>query len=170
MNLLIALLTTTLTLTQHSAMPPGMSHEEHLKQLEKDEALKKRGGEAMGFDQDAADHHFLLEPDGGSIQVTAKPGAAAEVIEEVRSHLRTIAADFKRGDFAKPFQTHAEVPPGVPAMQRLAATISYDYEDVARGGAVRMRTPNRDALQALHDFLRYQITEHHTGDPLVLKK
>ena len=171
MNLLIALLTTAfLALTQHPTMPAGMSHEEHLKQLAKEEALKKRGAEAMGFDQDAADHQFILEPAGGSIQVTMKPGSDAAVIAEVRSHLKTIAADFAHGDFGKPLQTHAEVPTGVPAMQRSAAMITYSYGDVANGGAVRIRTRDREALQAVHDFLRYQITEHHTGDPLALKK
>ena len=55
---------------QHPAMPPGMSHEEHLKQIAKDAELKKRGEAAMGFDQDKATHHFLIQKDGGVIQVT----------------------------------------------------------------------------------------------------
>lgn len=36
---------------QHPTMPAGMSHEEHLRQMQKDEELKHRGGLAMGFDQ-----------------------------------------------------------------------------------------------------------------------
>jgi hypothetical protein len=163
MNLLIALLTALLSFTQHPSMPAGMSHEEHLKQLAKDEALKKRGGEAMGFDQDATEHHFIIEAGGGSIQVTMKPGADAAVLAQVRSHLRTIAVDFARGDFSKPFQTHGEVPPGVEGMKSAARAITYRYEDVALGGVVRIRTTDANALRAVHDFLRYQITEHHTG-------
>ena len=31
---------------QHPAMPPGMTHEEHLAQMQKDTELKKRGGDA----------------------------------------------------------------------------------------------------------------------------
>src|SRR5918993_198745 len=51
---------------QHSSMPPGMSHEEHLRQMEKDKALTERGALAMGFDQDKTVHHFLLQESGGA--------------------------------------------------------------------------------------------------------
>ena len=68
MSLFIAVLAAALLLApQHPTMPKGMSHEEHMKQMEKDEALKKRGAEAMGFDQDATTHHFRLAPSGVSI-------------------------------------------------------------------------------------------------------
>jgi hypothetical protein len=32
------------------------------------------------------------------------------------------------------------------------------------GGRVRIKTPNKDALNAIHDFLTFQIQDHHTGD------
>jgi hypothetical protein len=166
LNLLTILLTTALLTPQHSSMPPGMTHEEHMKQMEKDEALKKRGAAAMGFDQDATDHHFLIEKDGGSIQVTLKANADPAVLAGVRDHLKTIAGEFARGDFGKPFQTHNEVPTGVEGMKNAAAAIQYRYEEVAGGGAVRLRTMDAKALTAIHDFLRYQISGHHTGDPL----
>src|SRR5262245_43393901 len=143
---------------QHPTMPNGMSHEEHLKQMEKDEALKKRGAEAMGFDQDAVTHHFRLAPSGGSVEVTVKNEKDEAVIAAVRSHLRSIADDFARGVFDKPFQTHAEIPPGVPEMQKDRQKITYRYEDLPQGGAVRIDTKNARALEALHAFLRYQIT------------
>jgi hypothetical protein len=81
----------------------------------------------------------------------------------VRSHLKEIAAAFAKGDFAKPFQTHAEVPPGVPAMERLKAVIRYTYEPTPRGGMVRISTSDPEALKAVHDFLAYQAREHHAG-------
>lgn len=166
MNLLMTLIGAALLLTvQHPAMPQGMSHEEHLKLMEKDETLKKRGADAMGFDQDAAAHHFTLAPTGGSIEVTVNDGADTATLAQVRAHLKTIAEQFARGDFGKPFQTHAEVPPGVTIMQANARAISYRYEDLPRGGAVRIRTQDSRARQAVHDFLRYQIAEHRTGDP-----
>jgi hypothetical protein len=155
---------------QHPSMPAGMSHEDHLKQMAKDEALKKRGAQAMGFDQDATTHHFRLSPDGGSIEVTVKNEKDEATITAVRSHLRSIAADFSRGEFDKPFQTHGEVPPGVQQMQLDRALISYRYEDLIGGGAVRIETANARAQKAVHEFLRYQITEHQTGDPVQVKR
>src|SRR6476646_4441779 len=121
---------------QHPAMPKGMTHEEHLKQMEKDEALKKRGAETMGFEQDATTHHFRLAPSGGSIEVTVKDDKDEAAIGAVRSHLRSIAADFARGVFDAPARTHGEVPPGVLEMKESGPKIAYRYEDLARGGAV----------------------------------
>jgi len=156
--------------SQHPTMPKGMSHEEHQKQMEKDEALKKRGAEAMGFDQNATTHHFTLAPSGGSIVVTVKNEKDADALAAIRGHLRSIAAEFARGVFDKPFQTHAEVPPGVPEMRQSRQKITYRYEDLAGGGAVRIETKDARALDAVHAFLRYQITEHGTGDPIEVER
>jgi len=160
-NLLAAIL--TLALQQHPAMPAGMSHEEHLKQMEKDAALKARGTIAMGFDQDKTAHHFRTSATGGSIEVEVKDPADSVSRDQVRIHLKELAAAFAKGDFAKPFQTHAEVPPGVPSMERLKAVIRYKYEETARGGLVRITTSDPDAIKAVHEFLGYQAREHHTG-------
>jgi hypothetical protein len=148
---------------QHQAMPPGMTHEQHLKQMQRDAELKKRGALAMGFDQDTTTHHFRSTPTGGSIEVRVKDAADTASRDQIRAHLKEIADAFAKGDFAKPFQTHAEVPPGVPAMQRLKQTIRYKYEETADGGAVRITTADPDALKAVHEFLAYQGREHHGG-------
>ena len=150
-------------LLQHQAMPPGMTHEQHMKQMQKDAELKKRGALAMGFDQDKTTHHFRATPTGGSIEVGVKDAADAVSRDQIRSHLKEIADAFAKGDFAKPFQTHAEVPPGVPAMQRLKAAIRYKYEETPDGGAVRITTADPDALKAVHEFLAYQGREHGHG-------
>jgi hypothetical protein len=151
---------------QHSAMPPGMSHEEHLKQMAKDEALEKRGADAMGFDQGAATHHFQILPTGGAIEVVVKEATDAGTLDAIRRHLRGIADEFARGEFASPVATHAEVPPGARDMMRLTDAITYRYEDVPSGGRVAITTTHPRALAAVHEFLRYQITEHKTGDAM----
>jgi hypothetical protein len=163
MNLHIVLISATLLFTmQHSTMPKGMSHEEHLKQMEKDATLKKRGADAMGFNQDATTHDFRLDPSGGSIAVTVKNGADTATLAQIRSHLKSIADGFARGDFGKPIETHAEVPPGVPVMQKYAKVISYRYEELPHGGIVHIRSTEPRAVRGIHDFLRYQIAEHRT--------
>jgi len=125
---------------------------------------------AMGFDQEAARHHFSLASTGGSIEVTVTSGADTQTLTAVRAHLRGIADEFARGQFDKPFQTHGEMPPGVAAMQANVGAIAFRYEDVPDGGAVRIETNDAGLLQAVHEFLRYQITEHHTGDSLDVKR
>ena len=162
-TMLAALLVVALGALQHPSMPAGMSHEDHLKQMQKEADLKRRGDAAMGFDQDKTTHHFQTKADGGAIEVDVKDPSDTASLAQVRAHLKEIAASFKSGDFVKPMETHAEVPPGVPVMQRLAGEIAYSYADTAKGGAVTIRTANTEALAAVHEFLEYQIREHHTA-------
>jgi hypothetical protein len=151
---------------QHSPMPPGMTHEEHLAQLRKDADLKSRGGVAMGFDQDKTTHHFRLSETGGAIEVVATDPADEATIGQVRTHLKEIAAEFARGDFAKPFATHGEMPPGAQRMQARGAALAFRYEETPTGGRVRITTSDAKAKDAVHEFLAYQIREHRTGDSL----
>jgi hypothetical protein len=155
---------------QHPDMPAGMSHEEHLRQIQKDEKLKQRGALAMGFDQDKTVHHFLLQLAGGAIVVTSKDAGDAGSIAQIRSHLREIAQSFGNGLFDKPVATHGEMPPGSETMAAHTVRITYRYEERAGGAAVVMETSAPDALTAIHDFLRYQIVEHKTGDPLIAQQ
>jgi hypothetical protein len=168
LSALTAIAGTTPAFAQHP-MPPGMSHEEHLRQLQREQELKKRGAAAMGFDQDATSHRFILTGTGGAIVVIANQSADAVSIEAVRLHLREIAEAFSRADFTKPFATHGEVPPGVQTMTERKGTLAFHYEQRDNGGAVLLTTDDAITLEAIHAFLRYQIIEHKTGDPLMPK-
>ena len=57
------------------------------------------------------------------------------------------------------------LPPGTSAMKRLREKILYNYEETPTGARVVIKTADPSALDAIHDFLRYQIREHETGDP-----
>jgi hypothetical protein len=151
------------TLAQHSSMPPGMTHDEHLAQMQREAEMKKRGAAAMGFDQDRVVHHFLITADGGTIRVEVKDASDMASRDAIRSHLRQIASEFADGIFEAPFATHAETPPGVPVMQTLKFRLRYEFGETPAGGQVRIVTADRDALAAVHQFLRYQIQEHRTG-------
>jgi hypothetical protein len=129
-------------------------HHQHVKEL------NARGAEAMGFDQETTTHHFRLAPDGGRIEVEANDPADRETKARVVAHLRRIRQQFAEGDFSAPLQTHGEQPPGVPALQRLRHRIRYTFESTPGGGRVLLRTRDAEALEAIHEFLRYQIREH----------
>jgi hypothetical protein len=155
---------------QHPAMPAGMTHEVHLAQMETDRELKRRGAAAMGFDQESTTHHFRLFETGGGIEVVTNDAADVKGRDQIRLHFREIAVDFTSGNFAKPFMTHGEVPRGVKTMQTRMNTLIFAYEDRPDGGMLRITTRDAKARQAVHDFLRYQIQEHATGDPLTVGK
>ena len=128
--------------------------------------MDARGDKAMGFSHGATTHHFLLRPDGGVIQVTANDAADTSSESRIRAHLSQVSANFAAGNFDLPTFVHDKVPPGVPEMQQLKKQISYQFEPIESGGRVTIRTRNARALVAIHDFLRFQIHEHETGDPL----
>jgi hypothetical protein len=131
-----------------------------------DHAMMQRGAHAMGFDQGTAVHHFLLEADGGTIQITAIDAGDADTIGRVRQHLAHVRAAFAAGNFELPAFIHSGPPPGVPVLKARREALGYRYEEIPAGGRVVVTTKDVEARTALHDFLRFQITEHKTGDPL----
>jgi len=128
--------------------------------------VNQRGDHVMGFSHEKTTHHFLIRKDGGVIQVEANDPNDAESRGQIHMHLPHIAQMFAAGDFQAPMLVHDTVPPGVPAMQRLKAGIAYKYEKTDRGGRVVITTQNAEALEAIHDFLKFQIADHKTGDPM----
>jgi hypothetical protein len=132
-------------------------------------AMEHHGEHVMGFSQTKTAHHFLLTKDGGVIEVSAKDPKDTVSEEQIRMHLQHITSAFARGDFTDPMEVHGQTPPGVPTMKRLKAKIQYKFEETDRGGRVLIHSDNAKAIGAIHDFLRFQIREHHTGDSLKAK-
>jgi hypothetical protein len=121
----------------------------------------------MGFEQQKTTHHFQLTKAGGVIQVTAKDSSDTASQEHIRMHLQHIAKAFAEGDFTDPHEVHAEDPPGVATMKEGKDKISYKFESIDAGGKVIIRTSDSKDVEAVHEYLRYQIREHKTGDSTV---
>jgi hypothetical protein len=138
-------------------------HDAHMHASEVD----SRGDQAMGFGHEATKHAFKLQKDGGSIEVTATAADDAKSIAAIREHLQSVAKSFAAGDFAKPELIHGRMPDGAEVMRDRKEAIRYRYEETPNGGRVVMTTQDGNALSAIHAFLRFQITEHRTGDSLV---
>lgn len=127
-------------------------------------AVNERGDKVMGFSHEKTVHHFRLKPDGGWIEVEVKDPKDTASRDQIRPHLKHIAQKFTTGDFTAPMLIHAQTPPGVAAMKQLKAAINYQFEETERGGRVRITTSNTKAIAAIHEFLRFQISDHRTGD------
>ena len=124
----------------------------------------------MGFDQDRTTHHFWLFPDGGAIDVGANDAADAKNRDAIRSHLPHIAMMFGSGDFTAPMLVHdSSSVPGTKVMAERKAAIRFQYVETANGGRVNIVTTDATALAGIHEFLRYQIAEHKTGDPMTVR-
>jgi hypothetical protein len=126
--------------------------------------VEKHSDEAMGFPHDKTMHHFRLDSDGGAIEVIANDSNDATNTQAIRSHLKQIVTMFANGNFSTPMFVHSQTPQGVPVMKQKRAAISYFFEELPAGGRVRIKTTDPEALKAVHEFLRFQIEDHHTGD------
>ena len=127
-------------------------------------AVDERGDHVMGFDHEKTTHHFRLTPSGGAIEVSANAPDDAASRDAIRTHLAHIAKKFAEGDFEAPMLIHDRVAPGVPVMEKKKDRIRWTYENLDAGGRIVIATEDAETLAAIHDFLRFQIEDHRTGD------
>jgi hypothetical protein len=132
--------------------------------------VKERGAHVMGFDQDATVHHFRLHPDGGAIDIGVKDGADAANRGAIRSHLPHIAQMFADGNFEAPMLIHDTNVPGTARMADLKSRIRFVYVETPQGGRLDIFTSDPGALAAVHEFMRFQIADHRTGDTTAVTK
>ena len=137
--------------------PPG--HDQH------HAMVSSRGDHVMGFDHEKTTHHFRLYKNGGAIEVSANQGEDTESRDAIRGHLSHIAKMFAKGDFQAPMLIHDRIPPGVDVMKKRPSAVTWQFQETDRGAVVEGRASDRESLEALHRFLRFQIQDHKTGDP-----
>ena len=119
----------------------------------------------MDFDVDKTIHHFVLYEDGGAIDVGVKDKADKKNTDAVRAHLKEAATMFGQGHFEAPEAVHAPASVhGVESLVKFKDKIKYTYSETPLGGRVDILTTDKDALAAVHAFLKFQIDEHKTGD------
>ena len=128
------------------------------------DAVTSRGDHAMGFSHETTTHHFRLYKSGGAIDVSANDPKDSATREQIRMHLSHIAKRFAAGDFDVPMFIHDTTPPGALVMAKLRGQIRYLYSDTPGGAKIQITSANPEALQAIHAFLRFQISDHQTGD------
>jgi hypothetical protein len=63
---------------------------------------------------------------------------------------------------------HSTAVPGTAAMTKLKDQLHWALVETPRGARINITADNKPALDALHQFLRFQIEDHQTGDcPMV---
>jgi hypothetical protein len=128
-------------------------------------AMNQRGEMVMGFDQEKTAHHFHLYTDGGTIEVEVRDAADIKDLDAIRSHLPHLASMFAAGNFQAPMLVHdSKNVPGTTILAERKDAIRYACVETPKGARVNIVTTDKEALAALHEFLRYQIAEHQTGD------
>lgn len=156
-------ITAALALITTSAVTARQNHDQHAQ-------MNQRGGQVMGFDQEKTTHHFYLYSDGGAIDVAVNDSADKMDLDAIHVHLPHITMMFGEGNFDAPMLVHDTKVPGTGEMAKLKDRITYSYIETPKGGRVNIITTNAEALAAIHAFLRFQITDHKTGDSLDVRK
>lgn len=160
----------SLSLTLNSFATTQCQHHQQMQSKTRADGVNERGDHAMGFSHEKTTHHFILTANGGVIEVTANDVNDQTSLGQIRSHLSHIAKMFKEGDFNAPMLVHGEIPPGVETMRASKAAIDYKFEKIDRGGRVSIGAMSAVDIDAIHEFLRYQIKDHQTGDSLEVRK
>jgi len=127
--------------------------------------------QVMGFDQDKTTHHFYLYEDGGAIDVSVKDKADTANRDAIRSHLPHIAMMFSQGQFDAPMMVHdTTAVPGIEDLAKFKDKVKWAYTETPMGGRVDVVTADKDALAAVHAFMKFQIKDHATGDKTSVAK
>jgi hypothetical protein len=146
-----------------AAAPPANHDARH-------DAVDQRGDATMGFDHRKSRHVFTLTEGGGVIRVQVLAAGDAPSLAAIRTHLAVLPEAFARGDFSMPTEIHGVLPPGAADMARLRGVIRYQYVENPDGGEVRLASDDSAARLAIHQFLRFQIEDHRTGDPTTVQE
>ena len=130
--------------------------------------VNQHGDHVMGFSHEKTTHHFELRQDGGLIDVSANDGKDTESRDQIRSHFRHIAQMFAAGNFDAPMLVHSRDVPGTATMTRLKDQLHWQLQETPRGARLKITADTQPALDAVHEFLRFQIEDHKTGDSTVV--
>jgi len=134
-------------------------------QHDHDAGLNQRGDQVMGFSHEKTTHHFELNQEGGIIEVRANDLADTQSRDEIRSHFHHIVQMFAAGNFNVPMLVHGmKDVPGTALMSRQKDQLHWRLEATTRGAKILVMADNKSALDAVHEFLRFQIDDHKTGD------
>lgn len=123
--------------------------------------MQQRGERVMGVNQYTSTHRFDELPDGRRIELQRDGGGPAE-IAQIRRHFAEIASSFADGNFTAPGAVHASEVRGTAVMAAKLPLITYTIEILPRGAALRIASPDSEAVAAIHQFLQFQRREHGT--------
>jgi TusA-related sulfurtransferase len=60
--------------------------------------------------------------------------------------------------------------PGTDAMAKAKDRIRFVYVETPQGGRLDLITTDPMAVRAIHEFMRFQISDHKTGDTTAVTK
>jgi predicted aspartyl protease len=106
---------------------------------------------SAAFDMRA--ERYLLDKEGGVIQIEATRSADKDTRDAVRQQLQE--------------EAQHGISSATPAMKEYENQIQYRYEQTARGGRIHISAKTKKALLAVQDFLRSRTAREQNGRAVV---
>ncbi len=131
--------------------------------------VNEHGDHVMGFPHEKTTHHFELNQQGGLIEVRTNNLKDTVSRDQIRDHFQHIVRMFANGNFDAPMLVHSTAVPGTAAMTKLRSQIHWALSQTPRGARINITTDSKEALDAVHEFLRFQIGDHQTGDCMMVR-
>ncbi|MFM8441718.1 MAG: aspartate carbamoyltransferase [Methylococcus sp.] len=123
--------------------------------------VEQRGAQVMPFSLGQTTHYFTKTATGGVQQVLVKDAADTPQIQLIREHLRKIAGEFQRGDFADPTQIHGDAMPGLADLKKAGPVqLRVDYKELPEGAEIDYATDDPRLVHALHQWFDAQLSDH----------
>ncbi len=132
--------------------------------------LNTRFSKALGTDANKIVQHYYLVKNGGVIEFTAKDPNDTAAISALQKYMDVQKDLLEKGKNDDDADVHGRVPDGVPGLKRLRNEITFFAVKTDNGAVLRMFSVNDQARQAIQEFMKFQIREHKTGDPLVAEQ
>lgn len=114
----------------------------------------------MPFDQNLTMHHFVTNDGGGVEMVVAKDAKDGKQIDLIRSHLKTEADRFARGDFSDPAAIHGAAMPGLSVLEAATDRLKIGYGDLSGGAQISYSSSDPAVIAAIHDWFDAQLSDH----------
>ena len=159
----VVLLSSCLACGQHDAQAQDHQTQEHQAQ-DHHNTINEHGDKVMGFSHEKTTHHFVLTQDGGLIEARVNDLKDAASLTEIRDHFQHIARMFADGNFNAPMLVHSWDVPGTAVMTRVKTELHWELQEIPGGARINITAESKEAADAVHEFLRFQIADHHTGD------
>jgi hypothetical protein len=125
-----------------------------------DGAMAARAQQVMPFDLNRTTHTFTKTADGGTETVMVKDSSDTRDLTLIRSHLSTVAAEFRNGDYSDPAKIHGMNMPGVKDLEAGASRVTVDYSEIPDGAQIRYSSTEPALISALHAWFDRQISDH----------
>lgn len=126
--------------------------------------MNARFSHVLGVSVDKVKLHFYLVKNGGVVDLTARDPSDSITISAIQKYLQNQKDLWEKGKENAVTDVHEKAPESAATMRRLRNEITFYMAKTDNGGDLRMFSINDQARLAIQDYMKFEITEHKTGD------